>query len=107
MWQQLMDLLPDLHVGAFELRDLFGLVMAGLGAVLAWRSIQLGKEQKRIGLEQADIAKRQEQLDIEQSKIAKRQAELLEGQNKIFEEQLVLLCHFVEDARRALLADHV
>jgi hypothetical protein len=36
MWRALMDWLPDLRVGAFEIRDLVSLVVGGLGAFLAY-----------------------------------------------------------------------
>lgn len=62
-----MDVLPDLQVGNFEVRDLLNLLMTALGAYLAWRAIQMGREQ---------------------GEIAKRQAEIAETQHKIMQEQL-------------------
>ena len=86
-----MNLLPDLAVGTFEVRDLLSLLMTGLGAYLAFRAI-------RMGTEQAAIAKRQMELDIEQGKISARQAQIAEYQHEAFQRQaakkaeLVLEC---------------
>src|SRR5688572_9558231 len=66
MWQALMDWLPDVRVGTFEIRDLVSLVVGSLGAFLAYLAIKLGKEQ-------AKIAERQFQIQEVQ---AGRQAEL-------------------------------
>jgi hypothetical protein len=74
MWQAFMDWLPDLRVGAFEIRDVLSLGMTGLGAYLAWQAIKMGREQSRIAQEQADIAK--------------RQAAIVENQDHILREQL-------------------
>jgi hypothetical protein len=55
MWQTLMDWLPDLHVGTFEIRDLLNLVMTGLGAYLAWLAIKMGRKQTEIAEKQHAI----------------------------------------------------
>jgi hypothetical protein len=89
-----MDLLPDVH-WSVELGDLANLLVAAVGAYLAWLAIRMGREQTRIGKEQTQIAKRQEALDIEQGNIAKRQAEIAETQHSIMQDQL---------GRRAILA---
>jgi hypothetical protein len=88
MWQTLMDLLPDLRAGYFEIRDILSLGTAGLGSYLAWLAIRVGRAQKQMGLEQIEIAKRQEALDIKAMQIAERQAAIVEKQNQIFEDQL-------------------
>jgi hypothetical protein len=87
MWDWLMDWLPDLRVGAFEIRDLLSLGMAALGAYLAWLAIKMGRAQKRLGEEQKAIAERQERLDIEQASIARRLAEITEVQHRLMMDQ--------------------
>src|SRR5688572_17134435 len=64
MWQALMDWLPDLKVGAFELRDVLSLGMAVLGAYLAWLAIRMGKKQASIVEMQHQIVTRQLGRDI-------------------------------------------
>src|SRR5688572_26505256 len=62
MWQVLMDWLPDLRVGTFEIRDLASLIVAGLGAFLAYLAIKLGKEQAAIAKRQGEITEQQYQM---------------------------------------------
>jgi hypothetical protein len=66
MWRALMDWLPDLRVGAFEIRDLVSLVVGGLGAFLAYLAIKPGKEQAAISKRPAEIAETQHQILQEQ-----------------------------------------
>lgn len=62
MWKWLMDALPDLKQGTFEVRDLLNLLMTGLGAYLAWRAIQMGREQTLTAKRQTEIAEFQHQI---------------------------------------------
>jgi hypothetical protein len=87
-WHALMEWLPDLRVGTFEIRDVLNLLMTGLGAALAGMAIRMGSKQSRIGREQMAIALRQEALDVQQMEIAKRQGEIAERQHKVLEDQL-------------------
>src|SRR5688572_5372644 len=48
MWQALVDLLPDLKVGAFELRDVANLIVGVLGVILAYLAIRMGQRQAAI-----------------------------------------------------------
>jgi hypothetical protein len=66
MWRALMDWLPDLRVGTFEIRDLVSLVVGGLGAFLAYLAIKLGKDQAAISKRQAEIAETQHRILQEQ-----------------------------------------
>ena len=56
MWQALMDWLPDLRVGTFEVREFANVVIAGLGAYLALLAIRMGRRQEAIAKRQAEIA---------------------------------------------------
>src|SRR5687768_13481043 len=66
MWQALMDWLPDVHIGTFEIRDLANLIVATVGLVLAGYAVRMGREQGRIAKRQAEIAERQDALIREQ-----------------------------------------
>jgi hypothetical protein len=67
VWQTLLEWLPDLTAGTFEIRDALNLLMTGVGAGLAAWAIVLGRRQARL---------------------AERQAAIVEAQNAIFEQQL-------------------
>lgn len=48
MGQWLMDLLPDLHVGSFEVRDLLNLVIAATGLYVAYQANRIATWQKEV-----------------------------------------------------------
>jgi hypothetical protein len=59
MWHQLTDWLPTVHVGSFELRDIVSLIVAGVGAYLAWLAIKLGRSQAKIAALQHEMLRQQ------------------------------------------------
>src|SRR5688572_595788 len=72
MWQRLMEWLPDVR-WEFELGDVANLLVAIVGAVLAYLAIKLGKEQAKIATKQTEMAELQHDIMLRQ--IA-REAEL-------------------------------
>lgn len=64
MWQRFLDWLPDLQVGAFEVRDLLALTVGSLGVLLAYLAIKLGRAQANISARQAAIAENQYRIQM-------------------------------------------
>jgi hypothetical protein len=95
MWGFLMEILPDLTAGAFEARDLLSLVMAGLGAYLAWQAIKVGREQVASAKRQEGLAEQMKAMSEEQAGIAREQAAIVKAQHEVMQQQF---------AQRSLLA---
>jgi hypothetical protein len=85
MWNRLMDWLPDLSLGdALQvLVGTVGLIVGGIGTWLAWKAIQMGREQDKFTQRQMEIIEEQKKLLEEQAKTQKRQVEIAEIQHRI------------------------
>ena len=72
MWNWVVQHLPDVRPGTFEIRDFANLAIGILAAVLAYIAIRMSKRQERIAEMQANIAEKQDRIMREQ--LAKRPA---------------------------------
>jgi hypothetical protein len=77
MWDWILRHLPETKPGTIEIRDIANLLVAGVGAVLAFIAIRLAKRQEDISRTQAAIAEKQDQ--IMQSQLARRSDLHVEG----------------------------
>jgi hypothetical protein len=103
IWRSLMNMLPDLKSGTFEVRDLLNLFMTALGAYLAWQAIKMGREQSVIARRQGEIAEAQHA--IMQQQLTKVPKLKFESHGQFKDEGLVELTVIIKNRGRGIAED--
>src|SRR5687768_14569876 len=81
--------LPDVS-WQFELGDLANLVVAVVGAYLAWLAIKMGREQDAVSAKQMVIMEGQKGLLEELGKLERKQTDIAEKQERMLDAQRAL-----------------